>query len=212
MRKLIKFLCLCAVFALFCSCSTITKTTQVRVLEQKLIGNEYHNLKGLTENQILRKMSTPDREMSDGEGGKILIYEDIKYVTNSSNTHSSYTSSSAYGSSVAGYNVYGNPQVNRNAYGSSATTNTQNARSVSEEQKKYVNFFINPEGICYDVKANYGNIYETVYKTKYQDCYYHKVSPWGFITWLLPPVGLGFTVYYVMLNGARVGCGDPYEK
>ena len=64
----------------------------------------------------------------------------MKFVTNSTNTHSSYTSSSAYGSSTAGYNYNGNPQVNSNAYGSSSTTQRNNTQTVSEEQKNFVNF------------------------------------------------------------------------
>jgi hypothetical protein len=153
------------IIVLFASCSQKVAYTVVhKQPSQEFVGNKFDEFKGKTVNEIMREMSVPNREMPDGADGKILIYEDIKFVTTSSNTHSTHSTSASYGTAVAGYNYRGNPQVNSNAYGSSSTTNTDRGKSVSEEQKKYVNFFINPNGVCYDVKANYGDLYKRIPK------------------------------------------------
>lgn len=211
--KTFKFLFCAIIIALFSSCSITRETFTYREPSKKIAGNKYDDFKGATENQILRTMSSPDRQMSDGAGGKILIYEDVKFVTNSTNTHSSYTSSSAYGSSTAGYNYNGNPQVNSNAYGSSSTTQRNNTQTVSEEQKNFVNFFINSEGVCYDVNANCGYIYERI-PGQYRDCNVRDMSEWGFLLWLNPPFGLVYTICYFIMDGKVIenSCGEIYEK
>lgn len=199
--------------ALLSSCTVTKQTFTLSKPSQEIIGNKFDDFKGITENQILRTMSAPDREISDGAGGKILIYEDVKFVTNSTNTHSSHTSSSAYGSSTAGYNYNGNPQVNSKAYGSSTTTNRNDSKSVSEEQKEYVNFFINSNGVCYDVKANYGDIIKRT-PGKYQDCKVRWMSPGGFLLWFFPPAGLIYTICYFTMDGDIIknSCSEVYEK
>ena len=166
-----------------------------------------------TVNEIMREMSVPNREMPDGADGKILIYEDIKFVTTSSNTHNTHSNSASYGSAVAGYNYRGNPQVNSNAYGYSSTTNTDRGKSVSEEQKKYVNFFINPEGVCYDVKANYGDLYKRI-PGKYQTCLKRQMSIAGFMWWAFPPAGIIYTICYAIMDGKPIknSCGNIYEE
>lgn len=211
--KQFKFLFGVFVIVIFASCSKVSYTVVHKQPSQEFIGNKFDEFKGKTVNEIMREMSVPNREMSDGADGKILIYEDIKFVTTSSNTHSTKTFSSSYGTSVAGYNYRGNPQVNSNAYGSSSTTNSDNGRSVSEEQKKYVNFFINPEGVCYDVKANYGDLYKRI-PGKYQTCQKRQMSIGPFGLWVCPPLGLIYTICYCCMNGKTIknSCGDIYEE
>ena len=212
--KHLKFFFGALIIVLFASCSQkVTYTVVHQQPSEEFVGNKFEEFKGKTVNEIMREMSVPNREMSDGADGKILIYEDIKYVTTSSNTHSSHSSSAAYGTSVAGYNYRGNPQINNNVYGSSSTTNSNRGKSVSEEQKKYVNFFINPEGVCYDVKANYGDLYKRI-PGKYQTCLKRKMSIAGFMWWALPPAGIIYTICYAVMDGKPIknSCGEVYEE
>lgn len=202
------------IIVLFASCSQKVAYTVVhKQPSQEFVGNKFDEFKGKTVNEIMREMSVPNREMPDGADGKILIYEDIKFVTTSSNTHSTHSTSASYGTAVAGYNYRGNPQVNSNAYGSSSTTNTDRGKSVSEEQKKYVNFFINPNGVCYDVKANYGDLYKRI-PGKYQTCQKRQMSILGFALWAFPPAGLIYTICYCCMDGKTIknSCGNIYEE
>ena len=202
------------IIVLFASCSQKVAYTVVHQQpSEEFVGNKFEEFKGKTVNEIMREMSVPNREMPDGADGKILIYEDIKFVTTSSNTHNTHSNSASYGSAVAGYNYRGNPQVNSNAYGYSSTTNTDRGKSVSEEQKKYVNFFINPEGVCYDVKANYGDLYKRI-PGKYQTCLRRKMSIAGFMWWAFPPAGIIYTICYAIMDGKPIknSCGNIYEE
>lgn len=212
--KHFNFLIGALIIILFASCSQKVAYTVVhKQPSEEFIGNKFEEFKGKTVNEIMREMSVPNREMSDGADGKILIYEDIKFVTTSSNTHNTHSNSASYGSAVAGYNYRGNPQVNSNAYGYSSTTNTDRGKSVSEERKKYVNFFINPEGVCYDVKANYGDLYKRI-PGKYQTCLRREMSLAGFMLWAFPPAGLIYTICYGIMNGKTIknSCGNIYEE
>lgn len=212
--KHLKFFFGALIIVLFASCSQKVAYTVVHQQpSQEFVGNKFEEFKGKTVNEIMREMSVPNREMPDGADGKILIYEDIKFVTTSSNTHNTHSNSASYGSAVAGYNYRGNPQVNSNAYGYSSTTNTDRGKSVSEEQKKYVNFFINPEGVCYDVKANYGDLYKRI-PGKYQTCLKRKMSLAGFMWWAFPPAGIIYTICYAIMDGKPIknSCGNIYEE
>ena len=86
MRKIQLFV-LSVVIVSFCSCSVVNEIYTIREPQPKIIGNKYDKFKGKSENEILLSMSSaPDKEISDGKGGKILVYENIKYITNSSST------------------------------------------------------------------------------------------------------------------------------
>ncbi len=212
--KHLKFFFGALIIVLFASCSQKVAYTVVHQQpSEEFVGNKFEEFKGKTVNEIMREMSVPNREMPDGADGKILIYEDIKFVTTSSNTHNTHSNSASYGSAVAGYNYRGNPQVNSNTYGYSSTTNTDRGKSVSEEQKKYVNFFINPEGVCYDVKANYGDLYKRI-PGKYQTCLRREMNPAGFLWIFIPPVGLVYSICYLAMNGKTIknSCGNIYEE
>lgn len=212
--KHLKFFFGALIIVLFASCSQKVAYTVVHQQpSEEFVGNKFEEFKGKTVNEIMREMSVPNREMPDGADGKILIYEDIKFVTTSSNTHNTHSNSASYGSAVAGYNYRGNPQVNSNAYGYSSTTNTDRGKSVSEEQKKYVNFFINPEGVCYDVKANYGDLYKRI-PGKYQTCLKRQMSIAGFMWWAFPPAGIIYTICYAIMDGKPIknSCGNIYEE
>ncbi len=213
--KHLNFFIVALALMLFASCSKVNYTIVHQQPSEEFTGNKFDEFKGKTVNEIMREMSVPNREVPDGADGKILIYEDIKFVTTSSNTHSTHTSSATYGTAVAGYNYRGNPQVNSNAYGSSSTTNSDRGKSVSEEQKKYVNFFINPEGVCYDVKANYGDLYKRI-PGKYQTCQKRQMSLGFMITslFLLPPVGWVYAICYGAMNDKPIknSCGEVYEE
>ena len=80
-------------------------------------GTEYYNnlYKGSTHNQIVRDFGAPDRDVSDGAGGYILVYE--KY--------NSYSRVDSFG--YVDYDV----------------------------DKRYIQFFMNDQGICYEVRTNW---------------------------------------------------------
>lgn len=141
--------------------------------------------------------STPDKQLSDGKGGKILVYENIKYITNSSSTSASVTE-------------YGIPSFS-GATNFAVSASENKGRSVAQEQKRYVNFFIDAEGICYEIKANYGHLYKVV-PGQYRNCRVRYLSSTGFLLWLIPPAGLVYTICYLSMDGQVLDCGEVYEK
>ncbi len=247
------------IVASVCSCKvvTYTQTQTLKEPSQEVIGNEFNDMIGLTKNQILQAMSTPKRTETDGAGGEILVYEDIKYVSNSSESYSarsnSYGTTDSYAESgtvgrSAGYGVavgqsaavgyndgtvaagkagyvgeagyvgasasYSAGSASSVSQNTSSTNTHRQAQSVSGEVKKYVNFFINAEGKCYNVKANYGDKYKTI-PGVYQNCTYKKkkYSPAGYILWVCPVAGLIYTICALKGNEPKlVNCGNPYQK
>lgn len=180
------------------SCKTtevITRTVQ----EPQYMGNEYKEMKGYTENQILRTMSSPTRTESDGADGKILVYEDKSVVTasNSSYTTGSYTSGRA--TTTAGTNIWtGAPQVNTNASSSTVTRHNTANESVTYEEKAFVNFFINPEGVCYDVTTNVGDRYSE--EIKENVCYEvpKRLNPDDLWLLITPAIGIPVLIAYLV--------------
>lgn len=217
------------IVASVCSCKvvTYTQTKTLKEPSQEVIGNEFNDMIGLTKNQILQAMSTPKRTETDGAGGEILVYEDIKYVSNSSESYSarsnSYGTTDSYAESgtvgrSAGYigasASYSAGSASSASQNTSSTNTHRQAQSVSGEVKKYVNFFINAEGKCYNVKANYGDKYKTI-PGVYQNCTYKKkkYSPAGYILWVCPVAGLIYTICALKGNEPKlVNCGNPYQK
>lgn len=192
-----------AVGLLLSSCTTVRKIC-VQQPQKELAGNTYKEMKGLNENQILRQMSSPTRVESDGADGKILVYEDVKTVTDATDSHTSTTSSSSYGTAQAGYNAWnGNPQVNSRTNGSSTTTNTTNSRAVTRDIKTYVNFFIHPNGICYDVATNTGDYYNEI-PGEYRCAKVYKGINSNILWTLIPPltvfVGLPCAIAYLIAD------------
>ncbi|MBR5469493.1 MAG: hypothetical protein IKU78_03400 [Paludibacteraceae bacterium] len=199
------------------SCSTTFQTVKTVTLKEpgkRYVGNEYKDMIGKTENYILQKMTAPDKESSDGNGGKILVYQDTKWITNSSS--SSHTSTLGYGST----NTYvANTKITSYGNTSLYTDYNKKEKSVTEQNKKYINFFINDKGICYNVKTNIGDKYERTPGT-YQDCTYtHKgifMDHRWYWLWLLGPIP-GIIVSIIDLvdfctETTTKSCGKPYQK
>ena len=187
------------------SCKTIVTYTRT-VQEPQYLGNEYKEMKGYTENQILRTMSSPTRIESDGAGGKILVYENkqIKTTSNSSYTTSSHTTGGA--TTTVGQNIWtGAPQANTNASSSTTTRHNTSGQSITYEEKAFVNFFINPESVCYDVVTNVGDRYSEVITEKV--CYKKPKSLNPHVMWtLIPPltiVGIPLTIAYLCTLSAE---------
>ncbi len=187
------------------SCKQIVSVTRT-VQEPQYLGNTYKDMKGYTENQILRSMSSPTRTESDGAGGKILVYEDKQIVTDNNTSHTTLSRTSSVATATAGTNVWtGAPQVNESS--ASATTTTHNTvnRAVTYENKAYVNFFINPEGICYDVTANVGDKYSDAVTEVV--CYKAPKPISNGVLWMLIPpftvfVGIPLTIAWLCSKGA----------
>ena len=187
------------------SCKTIVTYTRT-VQEPQYLGNEYKEMKGYSENQILRTMSSPTRIEGDGAVGKILVYEEkqIKTTTNSSYTTNSHTTGGA--TTTVGQNVWtGAPQANTSASSSTTTHHNTSGHSVTYEEKAFVNFFINQGGVCYDVVTNIGDRYSEAITEKV--CYKKPKSLSPNVMWtLIPPltlVGIPLTIAYLCTRGAE---------
>lgn len=234
-KSFTKILFLAIVLASVCSCKTITytQTETLKNPSQQFIGNYFDEMKGKTKNQILQAMSSPKRTETDGAGGEILVYEDIKYVTNSSESYSSSSSgysrtdASAEGGSVSGYaqngyvgaaGSYSAAEGQAVTRSNQSTTSNRQGQSVSQEEKKYVNFFINEKGICYNVNANYGDKYKYNPGT-FKDCQYKK-KKYNEAGWflLLPPCTIAGVIWMIgyFVNEHKdpelLNCGQPYQK
>lgn len=194
------FLLLILIAVCTMSCKTQIVTYNRTIQEPQYLGNEYKDMIGYTENQILRSMSSPTRIESDGAGGKILVYENkqIKTDSNSSYTTSSRTSGGA--TTTVGQNIWtGAPQANTNASSSTMTRHNTSGQSVTYEEKAFANFFINPNGMCYDVATNVGDRWSQ--KITEKACYKAPKPLDSAVMWtLVPPltlfVGLPMTIAY----------------
>jgi hypothetical protein len=122
----------------------------------KFLGNTYQSGVGKSKNEILRTYGVPDRSSEDGAGGEVLIYEKITQTTVSNSNSQSYGASKAAG--AAGYNKYGTAV----GVGESRSASTTNGNSITQtsNEKTFVNYFVNKDGIVYDYKANCGDNYE----------------------------------------------------
>ncbi len=100
------------------------KTGEKLVKDAEYLGTAYDYFKGEKENAILRELGIPTLRDVDGEGGSILVYENIKY---------------------------------------------EEKTNVPSVGRKYVNFFVNEQGSCYDVvsSSHYHKYSEPVYEPIY---------------------------------------------
>lgn len=103
--------------SMFTSCRTYYSVSKASDYTNAYVGK--------THNELILQLGAPDREVADGGGGKVLIYE----------KHSSNTVATAYN-----VNYYNNTYTP----GARTTTNTS-----------YVHLFIDPNGNCYNVKTNH---------------------------------------------------------
>lgn len=114
MKKFTAFLILCSV--LLSSCVTTYQVSLKEDLCKQFVG--------VTHNEIVRQMGAPNRQLPDGTGGTILIYEETIQ-------HSVATASNV------------NPIAR--TYTPSVTTSSHTS---------YVQFYINRNNTCYDVNTN----------------------------------------------------------
>ena len=193
MKNLTIFSMLLLVAITLSSCWTTSYVT-ITDKPSEYQGNRYKKMVGMTKSQIIQAMGdVPEKTMSDGNGGEIMVYENRTLVTNSK--ASSSTTSRTASAAVAGYNSYGNPaavgasQTNTN-YGYSSNTTTQ-------EHKAYVNFFIGSNNKCYNVQTNVGDIYSPA--QTHREC--RKVANPNLLWTLMPPltlfVGLPVSIWYL---------------
>ena len=188
----VKYLMMVITFTGLSSCMITTTTTYTRTIKEpknEYMGNEYKDMTGWNENKILQKMSSPRRREPDGAGGTMLVYEDVKIVTDG---HESYSSNS----NTTSYTNYGNYEyITGNSTSQASTNNT--SRIVTKEQKNFINFFINKEGKCYNVTTNIGDKWKYT-PGVYQDCYqkYKRADPGILVWWLSPP----FNPWYYCYN------------
>lgn len=156
------------------------------------LGNRYKDMKGSTKQQILLDMGASDRTMADGKGGEILIYENKTLVTQSDAVAVSTTSSRS--AAVAGQTYGGNPAVV--AGGSSTSVGDYSSLTTTREEKAFVHFFINSNGICYDVKCNVGDRWSAA--QTHQGCY--KTANKSLLWFLMPPLtlyGIPVSIWYL---------------
>lgn len=192
-------------FLLFLLSVLLTSCYEIkRIPTKSYAGNRFNSLIGKNKNVILRSMPSHPLITSDGNGGEILIYEDVTTISNSQSSISS--SSTAYNRNQAGYDYRGIPTIQGKGY--STTDVDSNNQTVVYKDKQYANFFINTKGICYDVKTNYGDIYNTEYH-----CYKapKRVSDAIYLTFIIPPLGLICTLGALIQN-AKANRWQPSVK
>ena len=153
--KTIKFLLLMLVCVVMTSCWTVQSVT-VTDIPEKYIGNAFDDLVGMTKAEVLEDMSVPDRTMDDGLGGEVLIYEKKEQVSKTTG----YSAASATTKPVT---RTGQTSLQSSGY------NSMNSSTVTQENKEYVNVFIDANSTCYKVDTNIGDIYEPA--VTHQECY-----------------------------------------
>lgn len=95
---------------------------------------------GKPHSEIVKTYGAPDRETEDGLGGKILIYEEGRVVeTGVANSAPTY---GPHFGGLYGFYYHMNEPVNT-SYTSEKTLEVD-----------YAHFFIDPNGVCYQVKTN----------------------------------------------------------
>ena len=127
MRNITIFSVLLLVAMTMSSCWT---TNLVTIVDQpsRYQGNIYKDMVGMTKAEIINEMGdVPERSMTDGRSGEIIVYENRTLVTHSE-AYASLNASSG-GRRVIGYDNFGNEittgtsQTNANmGYSSSTTT------------------------------------------------------------------------------------------
>lgn len=109
---------------------------------------------GATHNQIVTELGAPQRQVSDGNGGTILIYENTTTTTVSNSLRTAY-----------------NVNILTGTYTPGVSTTSQQSSSTD-----YVQFFINQNSVCYDVKTNIPMTHQqagnTVRKTSFLKTYF----------------------------------------
>ena len=199
MRNITIFSVLLLVAMTMSSCWT---TNLVTIVDQpsRYQGNVYKEMLGMSKAKIIQEMGdVPERVMSDGRSGEILVYENRTLVTHSQANASLVANAGS--NTVVGYDSFGNEVTagvckgNANlGYASSTTT---------RERKLYVNFFIGKDGRCYNVQANVGDVYSP--ELTHTECV--KVADPNILFTLIPPitilVGIPVAIWY-MVNKDRV--------
>ncbi len=183
--KLHYFVILLGVGLFLSSCITTQTVTKYTIVKDKeVIGTTFDELKGQTENYILRQLGAPKNQISDGAGGKILVYEDVTHVTSSSS--SSSTSASLF------------------YYGAQGSSNTQ---TTSTEKRVFAQFFIDGNSLCYDIKTSpeYYRYSEPEYGYAPVTERCIKKSIWG---WMAVPYFGWIVAPLVVVNEKAKGC--PY--
>ena len=85
---------------------------------------------GKNERSIILAWGAPSRVASDGADGKILVYEEVSFTSSSS------------GGTIVSSELTG-PII------------TSNASSSTSATTAYAHFYLNKQGICYNVKTNH---------------------------------------------------------
>ena len=199
MRNITIFSVLLLVAMTMSSCWT---TNLVTIVDQpsRYQGNIYKDMVGMTKAEIINEMGdVPERSMTDGRSGEIIVYENRTLVTHSE-AYASLNANSG-GRRVIGYDNFGNEittatsQTNANMGYSSSTT--------TRERKLYANFFIGKDGKCYKVQTNVGDIYSP--ELTHNECV--KVANPNLLFTLIPPititVGIPVLIWY-LVNRERV--------
>jgi hypothetical protein len=140
--------------------------------KQVYTGNIHQQDIGKSKNDILRTYGAPDRIISDGRSGEMLIYEKVTEVTQSRFNSATYGESSS-----SGYGVYGNGVYAGRVYSRAGIITRGNALTEKYNSKVFLNLFVDNKGIVYDFKTNQGSQY------KYTDC-------------LNKPLSLFVVIYY----------------
>src|ERR1035441_6084330 len=73
-----------------------------QIVHYKFEYNAYQACMGKSKNEILRTMGVPNRSMSDGAGGEVLIYENTTITTQAYQSYITYGASQSASAAVYG--------------------------------------------------------------------------------------------------------------
>lgn len=133
------------------------------------VGNIHQNAIGKSKNEILRTYGVPERITDDGANGSVLVYEQQSQTTISNAGGYSYGRSASVGGAI-----YNNGGMIGAQQTRSGQVSAMSGVSQTFNNKTFCYLYLNPEGIVYDFKSNYG--------AQFQDyrCF-SKVKTWLFV-------------------------------
>ena len=153
-----------------------------QIVHYKFEYNAYQACMGKSKNEILRTIGVPNRSMSDGAGGEVLVYENTTITTQAYQSYVTYGASQS-----ASAAVYGNGSAVGLTYGRYGQVTTGNGTSQTTAHTNYLHLFVDKNGVVYDFRSNTnGDIYSSA--VNYERCYSNFWSIyWVVLTAVFPP-------------------------
>ncbi len=126
MKRIFKLIVAAALFMSLTSCSIFTLTSVGAASQYDSELNTSMWI-GKSKNAIMVRFGVPEREVSDGNGGVIMVYEDVETTVKTTTTENTH-----FGMFDTDYETKGKTTTKR----------------------RFAEFFLNAGGACYNVRSN----------------------------------------------------------